>query len=104
MKSLRKTLSGIAVAAMLVVATGCVMTTTIGGTADTHGLFSGWAAADHVTGDSKELASYMVVLGLVDLGHEEYAAKVKAAEAQGKKITTKTTWFYLATKVTAYTK
>jgi hypothetical protein len=104
MKSLRNKLSGILAAAVLVVATGCVATTTIGGTADQHGLFGGYAAADHVTSDGTELGSYAVILSLFDAGHTEYAEKVKAAEAQGKKITTKTMWYIFVTKTTAYAK
>jgi len=97
-------LSGFIAAAVLVVMTGCVMATTIGGTADRHGLFGGYSAADNVTGGSTELASYTVVLGLFDTGHADYAAKVKAAKAQGKVVTTKSVWFILATKTTAYAK
>jgi hypothetical protein len=101
---MKKTLFSFIAAAALVVATGCVTQTTIGGTADRHGLFGGYSAASNTTGDSTEIASYTVVFGLFDAGHADYAAKVKAAEAQGKKITTKTMWFILATKTTAYAK
>ena len=101
---MKKTLFAFIAAAALVMATGCVLQTTIGGTADHHGLFGGYSAADHTTGDSKEIASYTVILGLFDAGHADYAAKVKAAEAQGKKITSKSTWFILVTKTTAYAK
>ena len=100
----RHRLSGIIAAAALVLLTGCVAATTIGGTADRHGLLSGYASADNVTRESTEIASYYVILGLIDDGHAEYAAKVKAAEAQGKKITTKTMWYIVVTKTTAYAK
>jgi CxxC motif-containing protein (DUF1111 family) len=103
MKSLNK-LYALAAATVLVLAMGCVTATTIGGTADHHGLFTGYAAAADVTGDGNEIASYTVVLGLVDVGHDEYAAKVKAAEAQGKKIRTKTMWYIVVTTTTAYAK
>ncbi|MDR1841275.1 MAG: hypothetical protein LBQ86_05050 [Holophagales bacterium] len=101
---MKKTLFSFIAAAALVISTGCVVQTTIGGTADRHGLFTGYPAASNTTGDSTEIASYTVVLGLFDAGHAEYAAKVKAAEAQGKKITTKTMWFILVNKTTAYAK
>jgi hypothetical protein len=86
----------------LVVATGCVTATSIGGTADGHGLFGGYPAARHATSDGSEIASYTVVLGLFDARHADYAEAVKKARAQGKTITTKTMWFILATKTTAY--
>jgi hypothetical protein len=104
MKSLRNTLSGIIAAGLLSVATGCVTNTTIGGAADYHGLFSGYPAADHVTKNATELGSYSVILNLFDAGHAEYAEKIKAAEAQGKKVTTKTTWYVFFTTTTAYAK
>ncbi|MDR0498854.1 MAG: hypothetical protein LBH03_03835 [Holophagales bacterium] len=103
MKKLHK-LSGLIAAAALVVATGCVTATTIGGTADHHGLFSGYSAAKTVTVDGNVIASYTTILGLFDAGHTDYATKVKVAEAQGKKITTKTMTFFIATKTTAYAK
>jgi len=103
MKTLHK-LSGIIAAAALVVMTACVSATSIGGTADRHGLFSGYGAAANATGDGTEIASYSVVLGLIDLGHADYAAKVKEARAQGKVITTKTMTFFIASKTTAYVK
>ncbi|MCL1909126.1 MAG: hypothetical protein FWG12_07160 [Holophagaceae bacterium] len=104
MRALRKKLIGIFAAASLVLATGCVAATTIGGTADRHGLFTGYVAADKATGDGTEIGSYTVVLGLVDVGHDEYATAVKQAEAQGKKVTSKTIWYVFVTKTTAYAK
>jgi hypothetical protein len=97
-------LSGAIAAVAMVVTTGCVTATTIGGTADKHGLFSGYPAADAATGDSTKIASYTLVLGLFDAGYANYADKVKAAQAQGKKITTKTTWYYVVEVTTAYAK
>jgi len=102
-KKLRK-FSGIVAAAALIAATGCVTATTIGGTADAHGLFTGYPAAENVTGGSTEIASYSVVLGLFDVGHDNYAAKVKEAQAKGKKITTKTMWYVFVIQTTAYAK
>jgi|GEM_PF-1401678 len=103
MKNIHK-LSGIIAAAALVVTTACVSATSIGGTADRHGLLSGYGAAANVTGDGTVLASYSTILGLFDSGHADYAAKVKAAKAQGKVITTKTMTFFIASKTTAYAK
>jgi len=93
----------VALSALLALATGCVTATTIGGTADPHGLFTGTAVASEVTKDKTEIASYTVVMGVVDIGYGDYAKKVKDAEAKGKKVTTKTTWYYVMTKTTAYT-
>ena len=104
MKNLHKKLSGLIAAVTLVIATGCVTQTTISGTADRHGLLSGYSAADKVTNDGAEIASYNTILGLVDTGHAEYVTKVKAAEAQGKKIRTKTMWYIVITTTTAYAK
>jgi ABC-type glycerol-3-phosphate transport system substrate-binding protein len=80
----------------------CATQSTIGGTADPHGLIS---KAKVVAEAGEEIASYGVIVGIVDSGYEEYAATVSAAEAAGKKITTVVTkyaWFY--TKVRAYAK
>jgi hypothetical protein len=87
----------------MVAMTACTMVTTIGGTADPHGLFGGFSAAG-VVNDGNEIGSYMVILGLFDSGYADYAEAVKKAEAQGKKVATKQTWYYLATKTTAYAK
>ncbi|MDR1419067.1 MAG: hypothetical protein LBI86_01715 [Treponema sp.] len=81
---------------------GCATASSIGGTADTHGLIS---KARVVSDDSQELASYSVILGLFDSGYEEYAAEVRQAEAGGKAVTTVTTsYFGFFTKIKAYTK
>ena len=79
---------------------GCATGSSIGGTSDRHGLIS---KAKVVANGGEEIASYSVILGLLDSGYEEYAAKVSAAEAAGKKITTVTTdYLGFFTKVTAY--
>jgi len=103
MKTLHK-LSGIIAVATLVIATGCISMTTVGGTTDMHGLISGYPAADSITKDSHEIGSYAVVLGLFDMGYEDYVAKVKIAKTQGKTVTTKTMTFIIASKTTAYAK
>jgi hypothetical protein len=79
----------------------CATTSSIGGTTDGHGLIS---KAPVVADGAEEIASYMVILGLVDSGYEGYAAAVKDAEAAGKKITSVTKWYYVFTKTTAYAK
>jgi hypothetical protein len=79
----------------------CATASSIGGTADGHGLIS---KANVAADGAAEIASYSVILGLVDSGYEEYAAAVKEAEAAGKKITTVTKWLVFLTKTTAYAK
>jgi hypothetical protein len=89
---------GIVLALGLLVSS-CATASSIGGTADAHGLIS---KAKVVTEDAQPIASYSVILGLVDSGYPDYAAAVKAAEDQGKKITTVTTFYFVLNKVTAY--
>jgi hypothetical protein len=79
----------------------CATASSIGGTSDMHGLIS---KAPVVAEGAEEIASYSVIIGLVDSGYEEYAAAVKEAEAAGKKITTVTKWLVFLTKTTAYAK
>jgi hypothetical protein len=87
-----------------IMATSCVTTSSIGGTSDAHGLFSGGAAKAAVTDGAQEIASYTTILGIVDSGYADYAAAVKSAEASGKQVTSTTTWLFVLTKTTAYTK
>ena len=95
----------IALVAVMVTVTGCVTASSIGGTADAHGFFSGGAAKTAVTSGSTEIASYSIILGLFDIGYAGYVNTVKAAEAEGKVITTTTTqYFGFLIKVTAYAK
>jgi hypothetical protein len=102
MKNIIKLLGIIAVVAIVgFTMASCVTGSSIGGTADGHGLFSqGSVVAEGGT----EIASYSVILGLFDSGYADYAAKVKAAEAEGKQITTVTTFLFILNKVTAYAK
>jgi hypothetical protein len=79
---------------------GCATASSIGGTADIHGLFA--SGANVVTENAQEIASYKVILGIVDSGYAEYADAVKEAEAAGKKITTVTKWLFVLTSTTAY--
>ena len=92
----------IALAAVMVVVSGCAILSTSGGTGDIHGIFT--FDVPSVTNGYTEIGSYIVILGLVDSGYEEYAAKVKAAETARKQITTVTKYYYFFTKTTAYAK
>ena len=105
MKNRFKIVGIIALVAIMVSFTGCVTASSIGGTGDGHGLFSGGAAKAAVTEGATEIATYSVILGLFDSGYEAYAAAVKAAEAEGKQITTTTTQYLnIFAKITAYAK
>jgi len=105
MKNLLKTIGIIAVIAIVGLSSmSCVTSTGIGGTGDMHGLFSGGGAKSAVTDGATEIASYSTILGLFDSGYAEYAAKVKEAEAAGKKITSVQTWQVVMFKTTAYAK
>jgi hypothetical protein len=103
-KSFSLLVIAIFIAAMVLPLAGCVTASSIGGTSDPHGLFSGGGAKAAVTDGAQEIASYSNILGLFDSGYDVYAAKVKEAVAAGKKITTTTTWYYLLYKITAYAK
>jgi hypothetical protein len=82
--------------------TSCTTFSSIGGTADPHGLFS---SANVVASGSEVIASYGVILGIVDTGYEGYVAAVKEAESSGKVVSSVTTqYFGFYTKVTAYAK
>ncbi|MDR1398357.1 MAG: hypothetical protein LBJ41_00335 [Treponema sp.] len=82
--------------------TSCATYSSIGGTSDPHGLIS---IANVVSAGSEVIASYSVILGLLDAGYESYAATVKQAESAGKTVSSVTTeYFGWFTKVTAYAK
>ena len=104
MKKTNKLLGLVGALAIAAIATGCVTGTNIGGASGSHGLLTGHGAAADANRGGTEIASYTVILGLIDAGHADYAAKVKAAEDQGKKVTSKTVWYVFATKTTAYAK
>ncbi len=82
----------------------CATASSIGGTSDPHGLFTGGKSASVLTDGAAEIASYSVILGIVDSGYAAYDAAVKAAEASGKKVTSVTKWYVVMTKTTAYAK
>jgi hypothetical protein len=103
MKKFYKHLGIIAIVAIIAVGmAGCATTSSIGGTTDSHGLIS---KAKVVSEGAQEIASYSVILGLIDSGYEDYAAKVLQAESEGKTVTTVTVMYLtFFTKVTAYAK
>jgi len=76
---------------------GCQTASSIGGTADTHGLLS---QANAAAQGGVEIASYSVIFGLFDAGYTAYANAVKSAEDAGKKISTVTTWYFGIVTVT----
>ena len=78
----------------------CATASSVGGVSGPHGLFTGNGAASNVVGT--EIASYSVILGIVDSGYADYVTAVKAAEASGKKITSVTKNMIFLVKTTAY--
>jgi hypothetical protein len=81
---------------------GCATISSVGGTVDSHGLFS---SANVVSSGSDVIASYGIVLGLIDIGYEGYVASVNAADNSGKVVTSVTTQYLgFYTKITAYAK
>jgi hypothetical protein len=105
MKSLFKVLGIIAIAAVMVTVSGCVTATSIGGTSGPHGFFTGGSAGSAIMEGGTLVAEYSVILGLFDSGYAHFAEKVKAAEAEGKVVTSKQTWYFgILTKVSAYAK
>jgi len=82
--------------------TSCATASSVGGVSSKNGIFTGNGATAVLTEGAEEIASYSVILGIVDTGYADYAAAVKAAEAAGKKITSVTKWLFVMTKTTAY--
>ncbi len=104
MKNLFKVLGIIALTAVIGFSVmSCATASSIGGTADRHGLFTGNKAVASMEQGTK-IASYSVILDIVDTGYAAYDAAVKAAEAQGKQIYSVTKWYVVLTKTTAYAK
>ena len=80
--------------------TGCVTTSSVGGTVDTHGIFTMDSPASQ---GGKYIASYGVILGLFDVGYEGYVREVEKEVRAGKVITSVTKWYLgFFIKVTAY--
>jgi hypothetical protein len=80
----------------------CAMVQTVGGTAGMYGFFTGNGSSAAITDGAEEIASYSVILGIVDSGYAEYVAAVKAAEDSGKKVSSVTKWIFFIVKTTAY--
>ena len=85
-------------------ATSCATNSSIGGSAGPHGFFTGNGAAATNMEGATEIASYSVILNIVDSGYAEYDAAVKAAIASGKQVTSVTRWMLVMTRTTAYAK
>ena len=81
---------------------GCATASSIGGASGPHGVFTGNGSANALIEGATEIATYSVILGIVDSGYAEYAAAVKQAEAAGKKVTSVTRMYFFLTKTTAY--
>jgi hypothetical protein len=102
MKNYKTILGVLGMVLALGVLAGCATGSSIGGTSDPHGLIS---SAYAVTDGAAEIASYSVILGLLDTGYPSYVDTVKAAEASGKQVTSVTTQYLgFFTKITAYAK
>jgi len=105
MKNFIKTLGIIALVAVVgFSAASCATASSIGGAAGPHGFFTGNGASASLTEGATEIASYSVILGIVDAGFQDYAAAVKAAQAEGKQVTSVTKNMYFLVKTTAYAK
>ena len=104
MKNLLKFFGIIAMVAVMVVISGCATASSVGGTTGPHGFFTGNGASSAVTVGATEIASYSVILGIIDSGYEEYVTKINAAVAEGKQVSTVTKWAIFTIKTTAYAK
>ncbi|MDR0450228.1 MAG: hypothetical protein LBH26_03085 [Treponema sp.] len=101
---MKKLFSLLVLVAVIFALAGCVTASSVNGTADAHGLFSGGAAKAAVTEGAQEIASYSNILGIIDSGYPEYVAKINEALASGKTVTTTQTWLFVMFKYTAYAK
>jgi hypothetical protein len=90
------------IALVAVMFTGCAMLSTINGTADPQGFFTGNGATNKAIEGFTEVGSYTVILGIVTSGYDEYVAAVNAAAAQGRQIRSVTKWLFVMTRTTAY--
>jgi len=102
MKNSKKLFGIIVLAAVMVLVASCVTASSIGGTAEGHGRFT--FSVPSITDGFMQIASYNVIMGLFDTGYSSYATAVKAAEAEGKQITTVTKSYYFLATTTAYAK
>jgi len=82
--------------------TSCATSTSIGGTSGPHGLFGGNSSANQLTAGAEEIASYSVILMLIDSGYAEFAAAVRAAKAEGRTVVSVTRNMLFLQRTTAY--
>ena len=101
MKNISKTFGIVAVLVVLLLLGSCTTMTSIGGTTDPQGLIA-FTAADAATEGATEIASYMVIMGLVTTGYDEYAAAVRQAVAAGRQVSSVTTWYFIFSRTTAF--
>ena len=92
----------IALVAIIFSATSCAVLSSAASGANPHGLISGNASAAIATEGKTAIAEYTTWVFLVDSGYAEFNAAVRAAEAQGRDVTTVTRWFFIFTRTTAY--
>ena len=101
MKNFSKLFGIIALLAVVFAVSSCVTNTSIGASAEVHGLISkGGMLAD----EGEEIASFTVWFNLVDVGFEDYAAAVEEAVAAGRQVNTVTTWLFIMSTTRAYAK
>ena len=105
MKNVLKAFGIIALVAVIGFSMASCATTTIGGASGGHGLISGLFSPNEVTKDAQKIESYLIILGLIDVGFDKYATAVRKADASNKKITSVSRDFFgIVTIITAYTK
>ena len=80
----------------------CATASSVGGASGPHGIISGNGSASTLTGNAQEIASYSVILGIIDSNYAEYVQAVKSAEAAGRSVTSVTKWMLFTVKTTAY--
>lgn len=103
MKSSSKSLAIVAAVAIIGFSmAGCATNSSVAGATGPHGFFGGNGSAAALTAGAEEIASYSVILGLVDTGYAGFLAAVKKAEAEGKSVVSVTRWMVFLTKTTAY--
>ena len=101
---MKKVLAILAVVLCMSMMTGCTTSSFLGGAGGGHGLFSGFGVPGVASSGASEIGSYSTWLGLFDSGYSEYAEAVKQAAADGKVVTSTSTWMLIFVKNTAYAK
>ena len=89
----------IAMVAVMSSLTGCMTYSSVGSTSDPQGLIS---QADVVRRGATEIGSYSVYLGLFTQGYDFYVNDVREAIAEGKEVSSITTWYVFFTTTRAY--